>query len=221
MKKILVLLFAVFSICAFAQEKLSEGVITMSQTIESDDETVKAQLAAIGQMTSTTYFKKGKSRAEVSNKMSGDITVIIDQESQEMLMLMDNPYMGKSYAKKVMELTQEQLDNITVVESDETKNVLGYDCKRVDLTVSNKGVETTIKFFMTEAIEVPTQQTAIYGGKLKGMPMYMEMTMSQMGMEMMMKFEVTEIKKESVDDSKFDMSIPEGYKENKALLGDQ
>ena len=180
MKKILVLLLTVVSISAFAQEKISEGVITMSQTMESDDDAVKAQLAAMGQLTSTTYFKKGKSRAEVSNQMSGDVTVIIDQESQEMLMLMDNPYMGRSYAKKVMEFTQEQLDNITVVESDETKNVLGYECKRVVLIVTDKGVETTVKFYMTEAIEVPTQQTAIYGGKLKGMPMYMEMTMNQM-----------------------------------------
>jgi hypothetical protein len=218
MKKILVLLLVTFSLNILAQEKMSEGVITMSQTMVSDDEAVAAQLASMGQITSSTYFKKGKSRAEVSNQMTGDITVIIDQESQEMLMLMDNPYMGKSYAKKVMELTQEQLDNITVVESDETKNVLGYECKRVDLTVKDNGVETTIKFYMTNAIEVPTQQTAIYGSKLKGMPMYMEMTMNQMGMQMIMKFEVTEIKKESVDDSKFDMTIPEGYKENQALL---
>ena len=218
MKKILVLLLVTFSLNILAQEKMSEGVITMSQTMVSDDEAVAAQLASMGQITSSTYFKKGKSRAEVSNQMTGDITVIIDQESQEMLMLMDNPYMGKSYAKKVMELTQEQLDNITVVESDETKNVLGYECKRVDLTVKDNGVETTIKFYMTNAIEVPTLQTAIYGSKLKGMPMYMEMTMNQMGMQMIMKFEVTEIKKESVDDSKFDMTIPEGYKENQALL---
>lgn len=219
MKKIVLLLIVTFSINVIAQEKISEGIITMKQTMESDDEAVKAQLTAVGQMTSTTYFKKGKSRAEVSNQMTGDVVVIIDQESQEMLMLMDNPYMGKSYAKKVMKLTQEQLDNITIVEIDETKNVLGYECKRVDLTVKDKGVGTTIKLYMTEAIEVPTQQTAIYGGKLKGMPMYMEMTMDQMGMEMKIKFEVTEIKKESIDDSKFDMTIPEGYKENKALLG--
>ena len=59
MKKLLVLLLAVFSLSTFAQEKISEGVITMKQTISSDDATVQAQLDMIGQMTSTTYFKKG------------------------------------------------------------------------------------------------------------------------------------------------------------------
>ncbi|MCK0177835.1 DUF4412 domain-containing protein [Flavobacteriaceae bacterium S0862] len=218
MKKLLVLLLAVFSLSTFAQEKISEGVITMKQTISSDDATVQAQLDMIGQMTSTTYFKKGKSRAEVSNQMSGDITVIINQVSEEMLMLMDGP-MGKVYGKKSTNLTEEQLEKVTVTESDETKTILGYECKRYDLVVKDQGVESIIKFFMTDAIEVPTQQTALYGGKLKGMPMYMEMEMNQMGMAMTMKFEVTEVRKESVDDSKFDMTIPEGYKENNMILG--
>ena len=31
--------------------------------------------------------------------------------------------------------------------------------------------------------------------------------------------EVVEVKKESVDDSKFNMTIPEGYKENNMILG--
>jgi len=208
----------VFSLSTFAQDKISEGVIIMKQKIESDDPTVQAQLAMMGEMTSTTYFKKGKSRSEVSNQMSGDITVIIDQDIQEMLMLMDGP-MGKLYGKKSTNLTEEELKKVTVTEIDETKTILGYKSKRYDLVVKDQGVETTIKFYMTDAIEIQTQQTALYGGKLKGMPMYMEMEMNQMGMEMIMKFEVVEVKKESVDDSKFDMAIPEGYKENNMILG--
>ena len=218
MKKLLVLLLTVFSLSSFAQDKISEGVIIMKQKIESDDPTVQAQLAMMGEMTSTTYFKKGKSRSEVSNQMSGDITVIIDQDIQEMLMLMDGP-MGKLYGKKSTNLTEEELKKVTVTEIDETKTILGYKSKRYDLVVKDQGVETTIKFYMTDAIEIQTQQTALYGGKLKGMPMYMEMEMNQMGMEMIMKFEVVEVKKESVDDSKFNMTIPEGYKENNMILG--
>ena len=218
MKKLLVLLLAVFSLSTFAQDKISEGVIIMKQTIESDDPTVQAQLAMMGEMTSTTYFKKGKSRSQVSNQMSGDITVIIDQDIQEMLMLMDGP-MGKLYGKKSTNLTEDELTKVTVTEIDETKTILGYKSKRYDLVVKDQGVETRVKFYMTDAIEIQTQQTALYGGKLKGMPMYMEMEMNQMGMEMIMKFEVVEVKKESVDDSKFDMTIPEGYKENNMILG--
>lgn len=219
MKKILlVVVIAVFSISTFAQEKISEGVITMKQTMSSDNAEMSAQLAMIGDMTSTIFFKKDKSRAEVSNKMSGDITVIIDQNKTEMLMLMDGP-MGKVFAKKSTNLTEEQLGKISVTETDEKKTILGYECKRFDLVVKDQGVESIIKFYMTDAIEISTQQTALYGGKLKGMAMYMEMKMNQMGMEMMMKFEVVGIKKENVDDSKFEMTVPEGYKENKMILG--
>lgn len=194
MKKILVLLLTILGLSTFAQEKITEGVITMNQTIHSDNEEIQAQLATIGEMTSTTFFRKGKSRAEVSNPMSGDITVIIDQDKEEMLMLMDGP-IGKVYAKKSTTLTDEQLDNITVIETDETKTILGYECKRYDLVVKENGVESNAKFYMTEAIDIPTQQTSIYGDKLKGMALYMEMSMNQMGMEMLIKFEVTEIKR--------------------------
>lgn len=178
MKKILVLLLTILGLSTFAQEKITEGVITMNQTIHSDNEEIQAQLATIGEMTSTTFFRKGKSRAEVSNPMSGDITVIIDQDKEEMLMLMDGP-IGKVYAKKSTTLTDEQLDNITVIETDETKTILGYECKRYDLVVKENGVESNAKFYMTEAIDIPTQQTSIYGDKLKGMALYMEMSMNQ------------------------------------------
>ena len=40
-------------------------------------------------------------------------------------------------------------------------------------------------------------------------------SMNQGGMAMDITSEVTEIKSESVDDSKFDMSVPEGYEEMK------
>ena len=62
--------------------------------------------------------------------MSGDITVIIDQNIAEMLMLMDGP-MGKVYAKKSTELTEEQLGKISVTETDETKTILGYECMKL------------------------------------------------------------------------------------------
>ena len=218
MKKLLVLLLAVFCISTFAQEKISEGVIKMKQTMSSDNEQMNAQLAMIGEMTSTTYFKKGKSRAEVSNQMSGDITVLINQASEEMLMLMDGP-MGKVYGKRSTNLTEDQLEKVTVTPSDETKTILGYKCKRVDVIVKEGGAESVMKLYVSDAFDVPTQQTALYGGKLKGMPMYMEMNMNQMGMAMTITFEVTEVKKDNVDDSKFDMTIPEGYKENNAILG--
>lgn len=219
MKNFLFLFVAVLSFNVFAQSKISEGVIIIKQTFDSDDETVKSQLAMLGDMSSTTYFKGDRSRSESSSQMTGESTVIIDQESKEMLMLMNNPMLGKVYAKRSIELTEEQLNGIVVTPVDETKTILGYECKRYDLKVKEGGQDIAIKFFMTDAIEIPTQQTVMYGDKLKGVPMYFEIAMNQMGMSFTLKNEVTEIRKEKIDDAKFDMAIPEGYTENKMLLG--
>ena len=129
--------------------------------------------------------------------------------------------MGKLYAKQSLKLTDEQLSKIKVTSVDETKTILGYECKRIDVTTEEQGTEMTISFFVTDAFEIPTQQTAMFGDKLKGLPMYFEMKMNQMGMDFVITTEVTEIRDEKVDDSKFDMTVPEGYKENNMLLGKQ
>lgn len=219
MKKLFLLLVLVSSISVFAQKKINEGVIVTKQTMHTDNEMVKQQIASMGDMSTTTYFKKGKSRVEFSNPMSGDVISIINQDANEMLMLMNNPMMGKLYAKKALEISDEKLNKLKVTHKDETKTFLGYECKRVDVTTEEQGVEVTISFYVTDAFQIPTPETTKFGDKLKGLPMYFEMEMNQMGVAIVIKYEVTEVRDEKVDDSKFDMSIPEGYVENKMILG--
>ena len=57
------------------------------------------------------------------------------------------------------------------------------------------------------------------GTKVEGFPLYMEMNMSQMGMNIKIIHEVTEINKETVSDDKFDMTPPEGYEKTDKLMG--
>ena len=57
------------------------------------------------------------------------------------------------------------------------------------------------------------------GADLKGYPLYLTMYMSQPGMNLTITQEVTEIKKESVSDDKFDMTPPEGYEKTDKLQG--
>ena len=69
-----------------------------------------------------------------------------------------------------------------------------------------------MKMFVTDKILAQEQYGAMLGGKLKGFPMYMVVTVNQPGMgNMNITMEVTELKNEKVADSKFDMTIPEGY----------
>ena len=212
MKKLLSILLLAVSISTVAQDKFTEGVITMTQTMTSPNEQVKAQLEMMGDMITTTYVDGKKSRTESSSPMTGDITVIIDSESNELLQLMDIPGMGKKYTAQKMEITEEMMKSITVVEGAETKEILGYNCKQFVVTVNQQGAEMKMEMFITDKIEgVMTQQTAMLGDKVKGYPLYMVMTMNQMGAEIVVTTEVTKMEAQPVDDGKFSLTPPEGY----------
>ena len=202
-----------------AQSKISEGIIISKQTLESDDENMKAQLAMLGEIMSTTYFKKDKSRSEVSSPMTGDAIVIMDFKTKDQLMLMNNPMLGKVYAKSKTDNGIDKIQDVQITEVDETKQILGFNCKRYDMVLNVDGIDLKSTYYTTEEIDLQHQETAKFGKDFKGFPMYMEMEVNQMGMKMIVKHEVTEIREEKVEDSKFDMTIPEGYKENKMLLG--
>lgn len=220
MKKIFLLSLAfIMSFSVFAQETFKEGKLTMNQTITTNNEEMKGmidQMFGGEPMQIVMYIKGNKSRSEVSNAMSGDVVSISDSESMQTLMLMDNPMIGKKYSKTALsEADEKELEeNVTITEGEGTKTILGYECKEQIIKVVQEGVEMEMTMYVTDKIlPVMTQQTSMLGNKLNGFPMYMVMNMNQQGMDMIMTFEVVEMNKESVPDSKFDMTPPEGYSE--------
>ena len=192
-----------------AQEKFTEGVIISKTTMSSDNEQIGSQLAAIGDMMSTLYIKGKKTRAEMSSPMTGDIITVSDLEAKEMLMVMG---MQKMYITQSLEVSEEMLEKIDIKEGDETKEILGYECKQYIISVDNEGVVVEMELFVTDKIQpVVTQQTMMLGDKIDGLVMLMTMKMNQMGSEMVITSEVTELKREPVKDSLFSLTPPEGY----------
>jgi len=215
MRKILVFVALAFSVMVSAQSELTEGKITSKQTMSTDNEQVQAQLDMMGKMETITLFKGQNSRSELDNPMSGNVTTIINADEKKMLMLMDNPAMGKIYTVEDIDLSEEDLKNITVTKGSKTKTVLGYECQEYKTSVTKDGVTIDMVMFTTEAIKAPTQQTATMGDKVKGFPLYMEMKMNQMGIDMVVTTEVTKIEKQSVSSDLFNTTPPEGYKNMK------
>ncbi len=213
LKKITLFLLLAINLSIFAQKDIKEGIISMKISMSSDNEQVNASLAMLGDMSTTTYFKGQKSTTVMSSPMTGDNTTIIDNDTKEILVLMDNPMLGKKYLKNTMEVSDDDLKNIVVSETGDSKTVLGYKCKGYNVIVKKDDVETKMIMYTTDKISAPTQNSSTLGGKLNGYPMYMEINISQSGMPMKTIMEVTEIKNESVANSKFDMTIPEGYTE--------
>ncbi|MDY7394793.1 hypothetical protein UMM65_06040 [Aureibaculum sp. 2210JD6-5] len=213
MKKIILVLLVTMSMSVIAQKEIKEGVMTNKVTMSSDNEQVNASFAMIGDISATTHFKGNKARTEQSNQMTGTQISIVDQDAKEFLMLMENPMLGKKFLKQTTEKSDEELKNVSVTANGETKTVVGYECKGYDVVTKQNGQELKMKMFVTDKILAQEQYASMLGGKLKGFPLYMVVSMNQGGMAMDITIETTEIKEESVDDSKFDMTIPEGYTE--------
>ncbi|MDN3493970.1 DUF4412 domain-containing protein [Winogradskyella bathintestinalis] len=212
MKKILLFsLILLFSVTLTAQEKLSEGVLTTKQTMSSDNEQMNAQLKSMGDSNSTSYFKGDKSRNETNSPMTGDLTIIVDGATKQMLMLMDNPSIGKKYTVQSMEPKAEDLKNVTVTKGDETKTILGYECQEYIVSMKQNGQDMEMQMFTTDKISAISHNTTAMGSKVEGFPLYFVMKMNQMGSAIEISSEVIKIDKVDVADEKFDMTPPEGY----------
>lgn len=217
MKKIIILAALVISTFGFSQKTINEGIITTTQTMSSPDEQVNMQVAMMGQMITTTWFKNDKSRSEMSNPMAGNTIVVMDGSSNKMLMMMDNAMSGKKYMLNDLAPSEEKLKNVSIVESTDTKTILGYACKKYDVTMMRQGVEVKMALYASDKVPAKSQHAAGLGNKIKGYPMLMEMKINQMGAEIIIKMEVTDIKAEEVAEAKFDMTPLEGYEKTEQL----
>lgn len=219
MKKLLFVLVLASSLTSFAQEAINEGVIKSKQTMSSDNEQMQAQLAMVGDVLTTTYFKEGNSRSETFNLMSGTTTTIMDGDAKQMLMYMDNEMVGKMYTTASTEPSAEDMEGVTVTKGDETKTILGYVCQEYNVSLEKSGAKIMMDVYVTDQIKAMSQQVAQMGAKLEGFPLYMKMDVSQAGMSLTITNEVTSIKKETVSAEKFDMTPPEGYTKTDKLMG--
>ncbi|WP_299397274.1 DUF4412 domain-containing protein [uncultured Gelidibacter sp.] len=219
MKKLLFILTLSLSVTMFAQEKITEGVVVSKQTMSSDNEQMNAQLAMLGEMVTTTYFKNDKTRSETTNPMAGTTVFIGDNASKKSLMLMDNAMIGKKYMEANMTPSEADLENVNIEKTAETKNILGYECVKYNVTMKKDGADVKGAIYATDKLQAISQQTTAFGDNFKGFPMYMSLDLAQQGFNMTLVTEVTEVKAEKVADDKFIMTPPEGYTKTDNLLG--
>lgn len=219
MRKIFFIVAVTLSVSMFAQKQIDEGVVISKQTMSSDNEQMNAQLAMLGDMITTTYFKNDKSRSELSNPMTGNTVFIADNNSKKSLVLMDNAMIGKKYMESDISASEEDLENVSVEKTNETKTILGYECTKYNVVMNKDGAEVKMEIYATDKIKAISQQATTFGKEFSGFPMYMNMAIEQQGMKMNMVIEVTEIKAEKVSDDKFSMTPPEDYTKTENLPG--
>ncbi|MGY0391913.1 hypothetical protein ACW5R3_05060 [Bizionia sp. KMM 8389] len=219
MKKLLFAFILTASLTSFAQETITEGVSKSKQIMSSDNEQMQAQLAMVGEVLTTTYFKDNKTRSETFSLMTGNTTTIMNGETKEMLTYLDSQATGKLYSLSTMDPDDETMKDVKVEKGDETRTFLGYECQEYNVSVSKEGASISMDIYVTDKISAINQQMAQMRAGIDGFPLFMEMNISQGGMALTITSEVTEVKKENVSADKFDMTPPEGYTKSDNLSG--
>ncbi|GAB5565642.1 MAG: hypothetical protein Wins2KO_27050 [Winogradskyella sp.] len=201
--------------CNDKPTRINEGIITSKQTIYSSIPEVQEQFDKYDNTPIKTYFKKGKSRVEITSPIIGKIIGIVDANTMKSISFINGPS-GKLFTKN--ELDNDRLDellkNISVEVGSETKVILGYECQQYIVTIAQDSNKIRMEMFVTPEIEpvFSGEQLELYK-KIDGFPMYMVMEMNQFGNELKRITEVIDLEVVQVSDDKFDMTPPEDYKE--------
>lgn len=207
MKKIMTLsglLMAIFLLTSFASPpKEFKGVITYKITVSGSS--VTDEMLTMMPKTLTLSVKGNKSRAEMV-MMMGKTVSISDGDTKTSIILMD--MMGQKIAiKSTQEEIQAEIDKApetSVKVTGETKEILGYTCKKA--IVSFKGEDTEVIVYFTD--ELGSQALNFDNPQFKDIDgLMLEYEIPEQ--EFNMQFTAISIEKTNVDDNAF--TIPEGY----------
>ncbi|NMD01617.1 MAG: DUF4412 domain-containing protein [Bacteroidales bacterium] len=181
-----------------------EGTITYSVTTEGEfDANTKAQLP-----TEVVWTFKGPKTSMLMKTGFGNITILANAESKEQVVLYD--MMGQKMAiKSTKEETEKSLSEIPdakVTETTETKKILNYNCKKVQISDDKNSMDV----YVTDEIQVPNANWNTQYKNVKGLML----EYSQKGSpdsDAKMIFTAKEVKKGKIKDTVFD--IPTDYKQ--------
>lgn len=207
MKKIIVVLVVVLIpvfISGFTPPKEFTGTIVYN--ISYDTEKMDPQMAAYLPKTMKMTVKAPMSRMEMSMGMGKNIT-IFDSDTRAGVSLVD--MMGMKIAVKTtaedMEKEIQEAGDVEVIKLDDTKEILGYTCKKAIVKVKGSS-ELTV--YYTDEIDTGIDNSSnVIFRDIEGM--MLEFEMDQDGLQM--HFVAVNIDKKKVSDDLFE--IPEGYEE--------
>lgn len=175
----------------------------------SDQEAIAAMMAG-SQMT--MHYKDGSTRVEVAMGSVMKMVTISSLNSDKVMMLMDIPMANMKYAvltdvKTTEETPITKMPDLKIRHVNETKEILGYSCKKAILT-DEKGMEFI--FWYTEDIAAHKRGQSYINYNVPGFPL--EYEIFQSGFRMKMTATSLETKVDPAkSQSLFLMEVPAGY----------
>jgi GLPGLI family protein len=185
---------------ALAQKKLTEGKVVFAIAPPDD---MDPQMAANMPTETIIYFKNDKLKTSMSTAMMKNEN-IIDNKTKKVIVCLD--IMGSKFMIKdnldslKKKMTESKAPVVKVL--DETKEIVGYKCKKAELTAEN-GDKSYVYF--TNDIQCSNGSSTIKG--IDGF--LMEYDSKQNGVSL--KMTAKSVSSEKVADAVFE--APDGYKE--------
>lgn len=211
MKKFIALAFilaAFFNINA----QTTEGFISYDIEVSSDDPDMQMGVQMMQGSTLSIYFKDGSARTEMDMGSMMKMVTVSDENEEKILMLLSGMIGKKAIVSSFDDIEDkkeeaEEEDTFEITFSDETKTILGYECKKAILE-DEDGNEMI--FWYSEDFEVNKIGSNYMNDKIPGLPLEFELNNSGM----IMKMTATDVaKKVKNADEVFSIEIPEGYEE--------
>lgn len=205
---IFISLFLLSSVIVFSQKGKSdsfEGTITYSVTTEGEfDANTKAQLP-----TEVVWTFKGPKSSMLMKTGFGNINIISDANTKEQVVLYD--MMGQKMAikssKEETEKALNDLPDMKVEETGETKKIINYNCKKVKITDNENH---SYEVYVTNEINIPNPNWNTQYKNINGVLMEYSQKANPEG-DAKMIFTAKEVKKFKVKDNVFE--IPSDYKQ--------
>ncbi len=205
---ILIVTLIAFSNSSYAGSKPFKGIITYKISFPESD--FDAETMSMLPKVATVMIKDNMMKTSITMGM-GTQTSITNGKTNTSVSLID--MMGQKYAIRTTEeenMAELEKYETSVEETGETREIAGYDCKKVIVHVKNKETEeeNNITVYYTDKYEIGNiySDKAMFD-KVDGLMLQYEL--DTRGMRMV--FTATDVKKKKVSDDEFE--IPEGYTE--------
>ncbi|MGB0980536.1 MAG: hypothetical protein ACPGUH_00410 [Winogradskyella sp.] len=205
-KQLLVIALIFVSVSALAQKKIKSGIINATQSYYINNELMKKELQII-------YFDDLKSSIEsISTVSGGHTSLVYDIEQMKKLTLLKKSAKGKKYILEDLTLSDRYTKGFKVIKGTKTRNILGFNCKEVTVTLKKNGVELTINMFTTDRANlVLNNETKDLVNIVSDYPMYSEIIFKQNGVVSKIVTETVMLKEQNVSKEKFSLTPPKGY----------
>lgn len=207
-------LVLLFSISIAGAQETFQGTVTYKYEIEGENAEMmasfmpEAMIVKYGETGMLTEMQGGMMAA-----MMGKI--VVNSKSGETFVLKENEKSVYLMKEEDLEGT-EAVDSTNVQKLDESKEILGYECRKYKVVSKQEGKETTQYMWVTDELKIPEMDmpgmqqlgnSVMGNGKIPGFPMQVEVTIPNMSTKLLLT--VSELDFTKVDAKEFDR--PEDY----------